>query len=265
MKFNLFLALTLFLVHCSVFQTKEQIVTPPPYVPVPARVIAKSSLLLRENPGKESKVLESLPGGFIITTLDKIESADDKNKITQWYKTIFRKKTGWVSGTYLSFDEKAIDQFWDIKNSRMEKQKQELENFLNENYDPFREFTYQKLQRKLGKPIKYTKVKVKNIHDPDAVDYMITAEFKEATFQIYEGKYLNAVLGIEFHMPDLMKKGYQKFFQYTEDDLINEFNFPDKMNLTHMIYYTLVDYSDTLTFQLENGKVKTIKIYIYID
>ena len=238
------------------------------YVPRPARITAKPILNFREKPDANSQVIDSIPEGYVIYTLARTEGTETiANYESYWYKAKFKKKVGWLFGKYLDFEEKEVSISKLIQGSSKHPQ-------YPTNYKKLRKYfeanmitkDYKQVLAEFGKPSSQLKFKGSNPHGgyntylellyPNSKLKFIDQFLFEITFFNSESlKNKTIQIGSELH------------------DLELEFEIPYYISKDKFSYLTCFPYSEEcptgypnmVTFQLEDQKVKSIGLTVYLD
>jgi hypothetical protein len=268
------LLLFLFFLNCLSAPKKielpeeKPIVDKEEFTPTPARVIAKPILNLKESPDLNSKIIDSIPENYIVFATEK---TNEKETIAghedYWYKAQFKNKTGWLFGKFLNFTDqeiavsKAIQASLKIPQSHGNFKK--LRKYFDANMS---QKNYKQILLEFGKSSNEIKFKGSNFHGG-------FNSFIEVIYPDFRLIFIDQFLfDMTFFNSDKLKN---KTIQIGSDikDLETEFETPFYMSKDQFSYLTCIPRSDecptgypnTIHFQLENQKVKSIRLTMYLD
>ncbi len=238
------------------------------FAPLPARVIAKPILNLWEKPDISSKVIDSIPENYIVFVTEK---TDEKEMIgsneNYWYKAKFKSKTGWLFGKYLDFAEQEIAVSKAIQASSKLPQFHAFFKKVRKYFDAnMLHKNYKQILLEYGKPISELRFKGSNPHGG-------FNSFIETTYPDFRLIFIDEFLfDMTFFNSEQLKNRTIRIGTELKD-LELEFETPFYMSKDQFSYLTCIPRSDecptgypnTIHFQLENQKVKAIRLTMYLD
>ena len=238
------------------------------FIPSPARITAKPFLNFREKPDANSKILDSIPEGYVIYVTNRTEETETiSNYESYWYKTRFKTKTGWVFGKYLDFEEKEVSISKLIQGSSKHPQYPTNYKKLQKYFDTnMIHKDYKQILSEFGKPNSQIKYKGSNQHGGyNRYLELIYADLKLKFIDmfLYEITYFNSE----------QLKNKTIHIGSDRHDLELEFEIPYYISKNQYTYLTCFPYSDecptgypnSLIFNLEDQKIKTIQLSVYLD
>lgn len=263
------ISINLILILLTIYNCSSQpVVDNQVFTPNPARIIAKPALSLRETPEDNGKILESIPENYIIFAVEKTIQKKKVGKfVDYWYKTKFKNKTGWIFGTDLDFDAKEVSLIKMIQVSLKKPQYstnfKKIQQYFSDNMiqksydDAIKEFGFpqSEIKYKGSNPhggfnhyleLIYSDLRLKFIDKTMfEITFFASDKLKNKTIQIDSER---EKLELEFETPYYMSKDLLGFLTC----------FPNQKECS-------TGYPNTITFQIENQKVKSIRFTLYLD
>ncbi|HMV44590.1 MAG TPA: SH3 domain-containing protein [Leptospiraceae bacterium] len=238
------------------------------YIPLPARVTAKPMMNFRELPDGNSKILDSIPEGYVVYTIERTETKENiAGHEDYWYKTKFKNKTGWLFGKYLEFEEK------DVSITKIVQPSAKTPSYPT-NYKKLRKYfdanmiqkNYKQVIAEYGKPTSELKYKGSNPHGG-------FNSYLEVVYPDFRFKFIDQILyDVTFFTSEKLKS---KTIQIGSErqELEMEFEVPYYISKDEFSYLTCLPHSEdcptgypnAVNFLLENHKVKEIRLTVYMD